>query len=588
MSPLLWLAAMKLAGAADLVWSADLERSDGGLLSYGDTAQWAWGVVVSGPGESFDGTACWATRLQGFYLHDTVDYLELPDLPLDGLSRPVLGFRHWFRIEPGDFGSLELERGGAWLQADPIYGYPTGQGFSGVQARWEQAWVDLSVIDIGGGARLVFSADAAAADSGWYVDQLELWDGDPVAPLVELDACLPDTENDAEPYDLELSAIDDLGVQNVVVVYTVDDAVQRRRALVRGGGDRWVGSLPALPLGSSVRYFFEANDGENVAVAPEEDCAFEVALPTPQDLQGPSGVVWGESAALSWTPPLSSRDVLGYQVHRDGALVLEVEEARADAPVVTGEQLFAVSAVYSDGASGLSEPLWIEAAVPLLDALEPDRGYQGDLLRLQLHGEYMLLSQEDLEVELGEGLQVVEYDVRSVDLAFLTVSVEASAEPGMRALTLFSGALTLEVEEAFEVLDGQDRPRLTAIEPTTVRQGDELRLRILASDPFASLPTVWLGEHIVVQAVEADGDSAVLATIAVPYDTPLGMQELELDDGTRIYDGPTLLVRDYIAPVTPDRRCASAPGRAGWPPLLAGMLLLGLRRSAGDRRPRGC
>jgi hypothetical protein len=216
----------------------------------------------------------------------------------------------------------------------------------------------------------------------------------------------------------------------------------------------------------------------------------------------------------------------------------------------------------------------VQAAVPSIDALEPSQGYQGDQLRLQLGGEYLLLSQDDLEVELGEGIQIESYDVRDVDLAFLTVRVDAAAPGGMRDLSLWSGALELEVLDAFEVLEGDDRPKLTDIVPTTVRQGDELQLLITASDPFADVPSVWLGGHIVVEAVTLEDDSSVLVDIVVPYDTPLGMQEIEVDDGTRIFSGPTLLVRDYIAPVTPDRRCGTAPGRAGLLPLLAGLLAL--------------
>jgi hypothetical protein len=573
-SPLTLFAVVSLAAAAELVWSEDLESSDGGLQSYGDTSQWAWGVVGSGPGGSYDGELCWATRLRGFYLNDAVDYLELADLPLDGLSRPVLGFRHWYRIDAGDHGSLELQRGGGWQTVEPIYGYPQAEGYSGLQESWEQAWVDLSVIDPGGAARLVITADASAADAGWYVDQFELWDGDPVPPRIDLEGCLGDTEDDSTPYDIELEVTDDLRVRNVVVVYDVDEMGERRRALVRDAGDRWVGSIPALPLGSSVEYYFEANDGENIAVAPTEPCAFEVALPTPTDLVGPRELVWGELASLSWSAPDSDRTVLGYEVHRDGALLLDVEEALAEAPVVTGEQTFAVSAVYEEGVSDLSDPVLVQAAVPSIDALEPSQGYQGDQLRLQLGGEYLLLSQDDLEVELGEGIQIESYDVRDVDLAFLTVRVDAAAPGGMRDLSLWSGALELEVLDAFEVLEGDDRPKLTDIVPTTVRQGDELQLLITASDPFADVPSVWLGGHIVVEAVTLEDDSSVLVDIVVPYDTPLGMQEIEVDDGTRIFSGPTLLVRDYIAPVTPDRRSGTAPGRAGLLPLLAGLLAL--------------
>lgn len=575
--PLLVLGG--LVSAAELLWSADLETDDGGLVSYGQTDQWEWGTVTSGPEASYDGTACWATQTGGRYLNDSVDHLELASLDLSVAARPVLAFQHWYSFQAGDLATLEVERSGVWEPVEPVYGYPAGSAYAGSSGSWQPAWVDLTGLVDGDRLRFTITTDGAGADQGWYVDQLELWDGDPVPPLLQLEGCLGDTEDQDGPYPLAVTALDDLSVFSVVIGYSVDGQPVRRHAMSRVSGDRWEGNIPGQVFGSEISYTIEASDGENTSFAPDEPCSFEVRLPAPSQLQGPTGVFWGTEAPLSWTPPQTAFSVLGYRVYRDEALVLEVEQALAEVAVTSGEQSFAVSAVYEAGEGTLSEPVTVRAAVPTLSLLEPEAGYQGDQLRLRLQGEYLLLQQDDLEIDLGEGVRVNDYDVRDVDLAYVTIFVAANAPAGLRDLELYTGGQRLFVPQAFEVLSGSERPRLLGVVPNAVRQGDELALEILASDPFADLPTIWLGEHILVEAVELSGEDTLTVEIVVPYDTPLGLHDLEVDDGTRIYTGFSLQVRDYIAPVTPDRTCGVVPGRGGLLGTLISLLaVVGLRR----------
>ncbi len=575
---LLGLLAAGTVAASDLLWSVDLETDDGGLLSYGQTGQWEWGEATSGPKGGYVGDVCWATQLGGWYLNDSTDHLELDSLPLGSATRPVLVFWHWYRFQGGDYGTLELRRDGTWESAEPIYGYPEAEGYSGVSDGWMPAYLDLSGLGDADAMRFTLTADATGAALGWYLDELELWDGDPVPPQLELGACLEDTEDQVGPYELVATALDDVVVPTVELVYSVDGQPEQSTAMMAMGDDSWVGSIPGQAVGSTVSYSVQASDGENLTVSPDVPCSFEVRLAAPTQLQGPSGVVWGTHAPLSWEPPESAFVVQTYRVYRDDHLVDEVEETQTEAPVVTREQSFAVTAVYEAGEGSPSESITVEAAVPALTGLEPDQGYQGDQLRLRIEGDYLLLLQDDLEVDLGDGVRVNEYDVRDVDLAFVTIFIAATAPAGLRSLTLWTGEQQLEVVEAFEVLSGDERPQLTGVEPEAVRQGDETSLVISASDAFADLPSVWLGEHILVESVELTTADTLTVDIVVPYDTPLGLQDLQVDDGTRIFGGLNLQVRDYIAPVDPDGRCSSLPRRGGGLSLLIGLIALALRR----------
>ncbi len=576
MIPLL-LSLCAVAGAAELLWSADLEGDDGGLTVYGETMQWEWGEIASGPGASYDGSACWATRVGGWYLNDSTDYLELSGLPVDGAARPVLALQHWYEVLKGDSCSVELLDGGVWTPVEPIYGYPEPDGFIGHGASWRQAWFDLSQAT-SGDVRFVISTDGAGADDGWYLDDLELWDGDVVPPQVSFDGCLPDTEDLEGPFVVEATVSDDLALSSVLLVYSIDGGAERRRAMSGEGAPVYWATIPGQPLGSLVRYHIEARDEENLSRVPEEPCSFEVRLPAPRDPSGPDGVVWGDTAPLSWRAPLSSHELVAYRLYRDDRLLLETEDTQVDAPVLTGEQEFTVSGLYSEGEGARSEPLSVRAAVPAVESLQPTGGYQGDHLRLELTGEYLLLEQGDLQMDLGDGVRIIDHDVRDVDYAFVTVFVAETAPVGMRDLLLTTGGHEVLAEQAFEVLAGSERPRLTGIEPGTVRQGDELDLLVSASHAFADLPSVWLGDHIVVSSTELLEDDLLSVSAVVPYTTPLGMQNLEVDDGVRIFDGLQLQVRDYIAPVDPGGDCSHTRGGRGPWLMLLGLVATLLRR----------
>ncbi len=584
MSGIAWLVLVTSTLAAELVWEQDLESDDGGFVSYGETGQWEWGVVASGPGASFDGKRCWATRLAGWYLNDASDHVELPALPVDGLKQPVLGFQHWYSLQDGDQGTVELSSGGSWIRLEPVYGYPFEEGYGASSDGWETAWFDLAGLAPADTVRLTLAADKAGAESGWYVDAFELWDGDAVPPLVLPGDCFEDTEQLDTPYSLEVEVFDNVGLDEVQVLYSVDGGEQQQSSMILTGADTWQGTIPAQESGTTVQYQFRAFDGSNESIAPSEPCSFEVRLPAPTELTAPSGVVWGSTVELDWLAPDSSHEVVGYRVYRDDRLLLEIEEPPADAAVVTGMQSFGVSALYLQGEGNRSESVEVQAAVPDVFGLEPDQAYQGDLIRLTLQGEYLLLEQGEVTLDLGQGIRVDDCDVRDVDVAYVTVQVGSHADPGVRDIVLTTGEQQILLDGAFEVLDGSERPTLLGIEPDALRQGEQATLLVTASQPFDGEPSVWLGDSILVEASEWIQEDQVQIDVVVPYDTPLGLHGLEVDDGTRIYTGLQLQVRDYLEQLGPDGCCSSNPrGTRGWLALLLAPLVVLRRRRQGQR-----
>ena len=552
------LLLVGLATAAEVFWSVDLDKDDGGLISYGETGQWDWGTPSVGPKGGVDGSACWATALDNWYLHDTEDFLQLPSVDLADVSWPVLVFEHWFQILSGDSGCLELRTDKVWTCLEPIYGYPGKGGYSGAHGYWSTVYFDLSGVADANDLRLAFRADGGGAGPGWYVDALVIYDGSIAPPTIELDACLTDTEDLEGPYPLEVQVTDDLLVESVSVRYSVDGGEMQEAELEAQEGSSWTGAIDGQALGSEVSYQVHASDGQNESFEPKEACSFTVRLPAPTELSGPEDLVWGPSAELSWQAPESEHALQSYSIHRDGSVVATSLSESVDAPLVSGEQSFQVSASFDVGESGLSEALTVQAAVPAIQSLEPTEGYQEDYLRLALLGEYLLMQASDLQFDLGEGIEVEQLDVRDVDLAYITVSIDADAPTGNRDLVVTSGEHQVELAQAFEVLPGESRPQLTGLEPDTVSQGQEESLTITSSHAFAALPSVYLGEDILVESVELLDELSLLVQVAVPYSTPLGLHDAEVDDGVRVIGGAQLLVRDNLESAGTGR-CAALP-----------------------------
>ena len=585
------LALLLALPARGQVWSADFEAGDGGLLSGGDTGQWEWGTPTVQPWGYRAGSRCWGTSMDGFYLNDAEDWLRLPDVELTTADRPVLSGWGWYDIEAGDAGWVQVDAGDGWEVVEPVYGYPSADGFAGSSLEWTPFWVDLTGLDSASRVRFLFRSDAVAAATGWYLDDLAISDGDVVPPRVDSTTCPEDTDDLDGPYAVGAVLQDDVAVTEAWLRWKVGSGTVVESSMTPLGGGGYEGLVAGQDPDNSITAWVTASDGWNVTEAVEQACSFRVRLPAPTDLAGPEDLVWGPTAPLAWTPPESRHAVEGFRIYRDDVAVLDTEGATAQAPLVTGSQSFTVAALYAMGEGDRSDPCEVEAAVPALDALDPDEGYQGDLLRVRMQGESLLLVQDDVRVDLGDGIEVSGVEVRDVDMAFLTVAIAGEAPPGLRELTLETGDVSVSAPDAFEVLDGARRPRLLGVDPTSLVQGDGAILAIRASEPFTAVPSVTIGEDVVVESVEVAATDLLQVEVAVPFDAALGEHPIEVDDGSRILGGLDLTVQAYVGEVTGGcPGCgtgrAQGAGRAG---PLVGLLALaaawGRRRQVACRRP---
>lgn len=541
-----------------LMW--DLEQDDGGFASGGELGQWRWGEVVNGPGSGFDGQNGWAIGLDDVYLNDSLETLELPIPSLLGIARPVFSLQQWYSFGPGDYGYVEIDEGAGWHAVAPVYGYPAALGWSGTSGGWQAASVELPTDTANLRLRLVFVADVAGVGVGWFIDQVGIWDGDVTAPHVDSLEALPDTEDLDGPYTVHAVVQDDTEVDAVSLSWSASTGEGGAVAMSTSDGTNWAGELPGQAAGTVVRYHVLATDGANSVREPAStETGFRVFLAAPTNLVGPEGRVVAQEATLSWTAPASIHEVERYEVLRGEEVVATSPTTSAAAPLTGEADTFTVRAVYEAGAGDLSEPCTVNAIVPSLLELRPAEGFPGDSLRVTVIGQDALFVSGEVTVDFGDDAIVEGITVRDVDRLVAELRLADGAAAGTWTVTVESAAGRLELPAGFTMLDAADRPRILGLDPESVAQGAAADVRVSLSAVPAAVPTITLGEGVVVESVTLDG-ADVIVHVSVASDSPLGDHGVVVDDGVRVLDAASLEVRDWSPPVI---RACSASGSAG-------------------------
>jgi len=164
-------------------------------ITYLESGDWERGVPSS-PMSAYSGVNLWATDLDDNYSNGSIlSTLETGEIVIFGINNPVLKFYQWYTIENGiDGGNIKIsiDNGESWQILVPSNGYPVaslpaGGGnplagepvFSGDHQFWYEATFDLisysdyPVIKL----RFDFGVDQAGNAEGWYIDDLQIYDG---------------------------------------------------------------------------------------------------------------------------------------------------------------------------------------------------------------------------------------------------------------------------------------------------------------------------------------------------------------------------------------------------------------------------
>ena len=567
-----------LAWAATPVWSTDLQADPGGLTSSGDPAQWEWGVVASGPGEGLNGSHAWATRLQNVHMNDADDRLTLPDVDLRGTTRPVLVLHHWFDLEPDghDLGYLQYFDGLGWVGLSSLQGTDS---FTGTSPGWQSDYFDLTGVDSLSQVRLRFEADATVARDGWYIGGIEVLDGDPMPPTIAVVDSPTDTQDLSGPYPIAVSASDDLGIERVYIEWYTGVSTGTTPDLTLGEDGYWTGSLPGAAPGTTYVWWAMATDAagnEAYARGP----SFRVYLPAPTELTAPEGRVVSPTVELSWTAPESLWPILSHQVRRNGLIVAVTNTTSVAAPVEGPDDRFTVAATFQTSLGAVegdeSEAVRVDAHPPTITRLSPAGGWPGDQLRVELEGRYLLLTSDEVSLELGPGVEVLDLEVIDVDRLRAFVEILPSATPGVHDVIVRTMDQDIVASGAFEVRSGDSRPRVVDITPARLVQGSHSTLSLRANVALDPSAPVDLGAGVVVQSVVSEGERGLRLQVAVANDAPTGARPVEADIGTRILTSRDDLLRVVPPQPSPQTLCGVASASPGL--LWMGLLLFGLAR----------
>ena len=571
----LWLLGQAWGGTLIAEWGLEDTQSD--FVSSGIPPQWECGEVLGGPGQGHSGSNACGTDLASNYGNNSNSMLRLPNQDLSGLDLPMLLWWNWYAFESGDSGVIEAMMGSEWVALTPVYRDPSDSGFQGQDTQWHPVVLDLTGLSNLAQVRFRLSSDSSVTDDGWFVDDFSLWDGDIAGPSIDDVTELEDTEDIPGPYVVTARVEDNVELSFVQLSYTVNDGEIVTLAMQGAGGDLFEGLIPGQSPDSDVAYWVEASDGVTVSRFPaEEGLDFRVRLPAPLELTGPEGLVHQTQATLSWEPPDTQLDILGYRLYQDGELAIETSDLESEVNLLgQGQDRFAVAAVFEAGEGEKSLELVLDTAVPKVVDFLPELVYQGDQIRGEVSAENLLFAQDDVEIVLGQGIVVTQIDVRDVDSLIVRIEVDSAALPGFRTADVESADFEVSLAEAVQVIDGMERPKITSLSPPVGRQGSRLELEIYTSTPIGEVYSVDIGEGVIVQEIHQPERNCIRVVGWIDENAPLGERMLTVDDGARIWTGQAFKVLDKSpAPVG----CSATEKTAAWPLWAWAVLFLKRRR----------
>ena len=568
----------------------DFALQDHGLVGGGIPTQWEHGVPTVGPPTT---STVWGTQLDRNYLNDAEATLDLP-LPdsadLAAAARPVLVLDHWFDAFPGDGGVVEIDTGAGYVVAEPLYGYPAADGFSGTSDGFERHAFDLSGLDPVA-VRLVFRSDAVQASAGWYLQQVAWMDGDPVPPRIQPVVLPSDNQEVGEPQLVQLEVEDDVGVDGVSLFVQYDGGPPQEVVATSTGStyDAW---LPEAGVDTVVSWYAIATDGQNTARYPTVGTeSFRVFLAAPTGLRAdlePHAVA--TEVTLRWDAPQSPHEPVEYVVRHTGrAAPLTTTRRTLDVALRPDDTLeFSVAARYDEGEGDVSDPITLALDVPDLTTLEPSLVFPGDRRWLRIEGDRLYLLDGVSTLDLGPDVVVESLEVLDVQRASALVLVREDAAPGVRALHIEGTQGELTFRGRFEVGGSDAAPRITKVSPSHITQGATELVRVQASEDFGPGPySLDVGDKLVVLGTpEVDG-ATLQVELGALASTARGDYTVAIDDGQRLWTFD-LTVDRYRASV--QRTCSVAPGPGGSLLLLLTVAATGRRRRPDGRsspRPRG-
>ncbi|MEO0146797.1 MAG: T9SS type A sorting domain-containing protein [candidate division WOR-3 bacterium] len=158
-------------GAATTIAFWDFEADSGGYTAIpngsGNYNEWEWGAAP-GPIGAHSGTRCWGTDLDDLYFNRANMVLLGPVVDVSSWPRVILDFWHWRDADSYDTSFVEVSsNGGATWNRVATY--------TGSLRSWRAESLDVSAYKSSSFTfRFILKTDPSLADTGWYIDDVEL------------------------------------------------------------------------------------------------------------------------------------------------------------------------------------------------------------------------------------------------------------------------------------------------------------------------------------------------------------------------------------------------------------------------------
>ncbi len=138
-----------------------------------DNGLWQVGIPSNGPSYTHSGQNCASTDLDANYPSYANTRLVSPLITLTTVTgqQPELFFWHWYIMNGGELGQVEISVNDGEWQTVPGFGGP----YNGSNETWSQAYVPLSAfIDSTIRLGFYFTSDYYDLDAGWYIDDVRI------------------------------------------------------------------------------------------------------------------------------------------------------------------------------------------------------------------------------------------------------------------------------------------------------------------------------------------------------------------------------------------------------------------------------
>jgi hypothetical protein len=178
--------------------------------------------------------------------------------------------------------------------------------------------------------------------------------------------------------------------------------------------------------------------------------------------------------------------------------------------------------------------------LPIVTAVDPDQGYQGDDLDVTITGTNF---NGATSVSFGAGITVNDFDVDSNTQITADITIAAGATPGTRDVSVTTPEGTGTLEDGFTVLEEVPGPTVTAVNPDQGYRGETLDVTITGTN-FNGATSVSFGAGITVNDFDVDSNTQITADITIAAGATLGTRDVSVTtpEGTgTLEDGFTVL-----------------------------------------------